>query len=76
MSFVSSGAISFVVSSSGFLWWMFTDLSDLFHVCEVGEIETCCQYSHHFSNYSTERVVPLNSIRNISSSILQKMILI
>ena len=35
-------------------------------ICGVGAIETCC-------NYSTERLALLNSIRNIDSSILQKM---
>ena len=38
----------------------------------IGEIEACCHYLLHCSNYSTQKLELLNSIRNIDSSILQK----
>lgn len=38
----------------------------------IGEIEACCHYLLHCSDYSTQKLDLLNSIRNIDSSILQK----
>ena len=39
---------------------------------EIGEIEACCHYLLHCSNYSTQKLDLLNSIRKIDSSILQR----
>ena len=38
----------------------------------IGEIEACCHFLRHCSNYSTQKLDLLNSITNIDSSILQK----
>lgn len=38
----------------------------------IGEIEACCHFLRHCSNYSTQKLDLVNSIINIDSSILQK----
>ena len=43
-----------------------------FCICKIGEIKTCCHYLFHCSNYPNERLVLLNSIKNIDSSVLHK----
>lgn len=50
----------------------FQDSLNPFNICRIGKIETCCYYLLHWSNYSTERLDLLNSIKDIDSFFLQK----
>ena len=43
-----------------------------FEFVGIGEIEACCHFLRHCSNYSTQKLDLLNSIINIDSFILQK----